>query len=250
MIVIKSKEEIDIMRVSCRATGELLLELGDYIRPGISTLDVDRFCEDYIKSRDMVPTFKGYGGFPGNVCVSVNEEVVHGIPDASRVLREGDIVSVDVGMIYKGYTSDAARTYPVGEISEEAARLIKVTRDSFFAGMEFAKAGGRLSDISHAVQTVAESAGYGVIRDFIGHGVGMKLHEDPEVPNYGRPGRGPRLVPGMVLAVEPMISQGDFEIEVLPNDWTAVTVDRSLTAHYENTVAITEDGPDILTLVE
>ena len=238
------------MRVPCRVTGELLNEIAGFIKPGISTMDIDTFCADYIKRHDMIPTFKDYGGFPGNVCVSVNEEVVHGIPDKARILREGDIVSVDVGATYKGYTSDAARTYPVGTISEEAERLIRVTRESFFSGVRFAKKGCRLSDISHAVQETAEAAGFSVIRDFVGHGVGRELHEDPQVPNYGRAGRGPRLVPGMTLAIEPMIAVGDYETDILLNDWTAVTVDGKYAAHYENTVVITDGEPEILTLVE
>jgi len=250
MIIIKSREEIDIMRVPCRVTGELLNELAGVIKPGMSTMDIDTYCADYIKAHGMIPTFKDYGGFPGNVCVSVNDEVVHGIPDSKRILFEGDIVSVDVGATYKGYTSDAARTYPVGKISEEAARLIEVTRASFFAGIEYARKGYRLSDISHAVQETAEAAGFSVIRDFVGHGVGRELHEDPQVPNYGRAGRGPRLVPGMTLAIEPMIAVGDYEIETLLNDWTAVTIDGKYAAHYENTVVITDGDPEILTLVE
>lgn len=250
MIVIKSRDEIDIMRVPCRVTGELLNDLAEFIKPGITTADVDKYCLDYILKHGMIPTFKDYGGFPGNVCVSVNEEIVHGIPDHSRILHEGDIVSVDVGAIYKGYTSDAARTYPVGKISDEAARLIRVTEESFFAGVEKARIGNRLSDISHAVQEKAEGEGFSVIRDFVGHGVGRDLHEDPQVPNYGKPGRGPRLMAGMVLAIEPMIAQGTFETETLLNDWTAVTADGKLASHYENTVAITEDGPELLTLVK
>ena len=250
MIVIKSKEEIDIMRVPCTMTGHLLNDLAEYIKPGLSTADVDKFCLDYIEKNGMIPTFKGYGGFPGNVCVSINEEIVHGIPDPSRILNEGDIVSVDVGAIYKGYTSDAARTYPVGKVSDEAARLIRITEESFFAGIEFARVGNRLSDISHAVQVRAEGEGYSIIRDYTGHGVGRDLHEDPPIPNYGKAGRGPRLVAGMVLAIEPMIAQGHYETDVLENDWTAVTLDGKLSCHYENTVAITEDGPELLTLVE
>lgn len=231
-------------------TGHLLNDLADYIKPGISTADVDEYCRLYIVKHGMIPTFKDYGGFPGNVCVSVNEEIVHGIPDHNRILQVGDIVSVDVGAIHKGYTSDAARTYPVGEVSEEALRLIRVTEESFFKAMEYARVGNRLSDISHAVQTVAEDAGYSVIRDYTGHGVGRELHEDPAIPNYGKPGRGPRLVAGMTLAIEPMIAQGTYETETLSNNWTAVTQDGLLSCHYENTVAITEDGPEILTLVE
>ena len=184
------------------------------------------------------------------MCVSLNEEIVHGIPDRKRILQEGDIVSIDVGATYKGYTSDAARTYPVGNISDEAQHLIDATRDSFFAGIEFAKVGNRLSDISHAVQAKAEKEGFSVIRDFVGHGVGRELHEDPQIPNYGKAGRGPRLVDGMVLAIEPMVAVGTYETETLLNNWTAVTADGKLSAHYENTVAITENGPEVLTLVE
>ena len=250
MIVVKSKQEIDIMRVPCTMTGHLLNDLADYIKPGITTEDIDIFVHEYIEKNGMIPTFKGYGGFPGSACVSVNEEIVHGIPDPTRFLEEGDIVSVDVGAIYKGYTSDAARTYPVGKVSEEASRLIEVTKESFFAGADKARPGNRLTDISNAVQKVAEEAGYSVIRDYTGHGVGRDLHEDPQVPNYGRPGRGPRLVEGMVLAIEPMIAMGTYELEVLENDWTAVTADGKLSCHYENTVAITENGPEMLTLVE
>ncbi len=250
MIVIKSKEEIELLRVPCRATGELLNKLAGFIKPGISTWDIDSFCAEFIKQHKMTPTFKGYGGFPGNVCVSLNEEIVHGIPDRKRILQEGDIVSIDVGATYKGYTSDAARTYPVGNISDEAQRLIDATRDSFFAGIEFAKVGNRLSDISHAVQAKAEKEGFSVIRDFVGHGVGRELHEDPQIPNYGKAGRGPRLVDGMVLAIEPMVAVGTYETETLLNNWTAVTADGKLSAHYENTVAITENGPEVLTLVE
>lgn len=250
MIIIKSKDEIDIMRVPCTMTGHLLNDLTEYIKPGISTMDIDNFCREYIEKHDMIPTFKDYGGFPGHVCTSVNEEIVHGIPDDSRILHEGDIVSVDVGAIYKGYTSDAARTYPVGKISKEAEKIINICRESFFAGIEKAKVGFRLSDISHAVQQKAESEGFSVIRDYTGHGVGRELHEDPQIPNYGRPGRGPRLVAGMTLAIEPMIAEGTFETETLMNDWTAVTADGKLSAHYENTVVITDGEPEILTLVE
>ena len=250
MIIIKSQDEIDIMKVPCTMTGHLLNDLRDYIKPGISTADIDKFCLDYIERHGMIPTFKDYGGFPGNVCVSINDEIVHGIPDTSRILHEGDIVSVDVGAIYKGYTSDAARTYPVGKISPEAEKIIRVCKESFFSGMEFARVGYRLSDISHAVQAKAESEGFSVIRDYTGHGVGRELHEDPQVPNYGKPGRGPRLAEGMTLAIEPMIAQGTFETETLMNDWTAVTADGKLSCHYENTVVIRDGEPEILTLVE
>lgn len=230
MIIIKSKQEIDLMRESGKVTGYILNTLADFIKPGISTMDVDRYVEDTIRKHKMIPTFKGYGGFPGSACVSINEEVVHGIPDKKRMIHEGDIVSVDVGSTYKGYVSDAARTYAVGKVDAEAQRLIDVTRESFFAGMEFARVGYRLSDISHAIQAHAEGAGFSVIRDFVGHGVGREMHEDPQIPNYGKPGKGPRLVAGMVFAIEPMICQGTYEVETLLNDWTVVTADGKLAA--------------------
>lgn len=248
MIIIKSKQEIDLMRESGKVTGYILNTLADFIKPGISTMDVDRYVEDTIRKHKMIPTFKGYGGFPGSACVSINEEVVHGIPDKKRMIHEGDIVSVDVGSTYKGYVSDAARTYAVGKVDAEAQRLIDVTRESFFAGMEFARVGYRLSDISHAIQAHAEGAGFSVIRDFVGHGVGREMHEDPQIPNYGKPGKGPRLVAGMVFAIEPMICQGTYEVETLLNDWTVVTADGKLAAHYENTVVITDGEPELLTL--
>ena len=248
MIVIKSKHEIDLMREAGKVTAEVLHLLSDYIKPGLSTLDVDMFVEKIIRDHKMVPTFKGYGGFPGSACVSVNDEIIHGIPSADRILQEGDIVSIDTGATYKGYVSDAARTYPVGKIDDEAARLIEVTRDSFFEGIKFAKAGCRLSDISHAIQVIAESEGYGVIRDFVGHGLGRDLHEDPPIPNYGKAGKGPRLENGMVLAIEPMIVQGSYECDTLLNNWTVVTTDGKLAAHYENTVVINDGEPELLTL--
>lgn len=236
------------MRESGKVTGYILNTLADFIKPGISTMDVDRYVEDMIRKHKMIPTFKGYGGFPGSACVSINEEVVHGIPDKKRMIHEGDIVSVDVGSTYKGYVSDAARTYAVGKVDAEAQRLIDVTRESFFAGMEFARVGYRLSDISHAIQAHAEGAGFSVIRDFVGHGVGREMHEDPQIPNYGKPGKGPRLVAGMVFAIEPMICQGTYEVETLLNDWTVVTADGKLAAHYENTVVINDGEPELLTL--
>lgn len=248
MIIIKSAQEIELMRESGRVTGKILKDLEDFIKPGISTMDIDRFVEDIIRANGMTPSFKGYGGFPGSACVSVNEEVVHGIPDKKRILREGDIVSVDVGSIYKGYHSDAARTYGVGKISSEAQHIIDAARDSFFEGLKYCKVGCRLSDVSHAIQEKVESEGFGVIRDFVGHGVGANLHEDPQIPNYGKAGRGPRLANGMVLAIEPMITEGTYEVEVLLNDWTVVTLDGKLSAHYENTVVITDGEPELLTL--
>lgn len=250
MIIIKSDSEIDLMKESGRVTGFILRELETFIKPGLSTADVDRFVEKTIRDAGMIPTFKGYGGFPASACVSVNEEVVHGIPNKKRILREGDIVSVDVGSTYKGYVSDAARTYPVGNVSDVARHLMDATRDSFFAGLEFCRVGYRLSDISHAIQVSAESEGFGVIRDYVGHGVGQKMHEDPQIPNYGKAGRGPRLAVGMVFAIEPMITEKSYETRVLSNDWTVVTIDGGLAAHYENTVVITDGEPELLTLGE
>ncbi len=248
MIVIKSKQEIDLMRESGKVTAYILNTLSDFIKPGMSTMDVDRYVEETIRKHKMIPTFKGYGGFPGSACVSINDEVVHGIPDEKRIIQEGDIVSVDVGSTYKGYVSDAARTYAVGQVDAEAQRLIDVTRQSFFEGIKYARVGYRLTDISHAIQECAESAGFSVIRDFVGHGVGREMHEDPQIPNYGKPGKGPRLVSGMVFAIEPMICQGGYEVETLTNDWTVVTADGKLAAHYENTVVINDGEPELLTL--
>ena len=236
------------MREAGKVTALILAELGDVIKPGISTLDIDRFVEKVVKEHHMTAAEKGYCGYPANVCVSVNEEVVHGIPSRKRLLREGDIVSVDLVVEHKGYMADAARTYAVGRVSEEASRLIETAEKAFFNGIGFAREGCRLSDISHAIQTTVESAGFGVIRDFVGHGIGSEMHEDPQIPNYGRPGRGPRLQRGMTLAIEPMITQGSYEIDVLADDWTAVTVDGGLAAHYENTVVITDGEPELLTL--
>lgn len=248
MIIIKSDQEIDLMRESGKVTGFILKELENFIRPGISTADIDKFVEDTIRKNGMIPSFKGYGGFPASACVSINDEVVHGIPDKKRILKDGDIVSVDVGSTYKGYVSDAARTYPVGTISSIAQKLIDATRDSFFAGLEYCRVGYRLSDISHAIQEKAEGEGFSVIRDFVGHGVGQNMHEDPQIPNYGKAGRGPRLAKGMVFAIEPMICEGGYDVETLLNNWTVVTVDGKLSAHYENTVVITDGEPELLTL--
>lgn len=248
MIIIKSDQEVDLMRESGKVTGFILKELENFIKPGISTADINGFVEDTIRKNGMIPTFKGYCGFPASACVSINEEVVHGIPDKKRILKEGDIVSVDVGSTYKGYVSDAARTYPVGKVSDIAQKLMDATRDSFFAGLEFCKVGYRLSDISHAIQVKAESEGFSVIRDFVGHGVGQEMHEEPQIPNYGKAGRGPRLAKGMVFAIEPMICEGGYDVRTLSNDWTVVTLDGKLSAHYENTVVITDGEPELLTL--
>ncbi|MEL7654568.1 MAG: type I methionyl aminopeptidase [Bacillota bacterium] len=248
MIIIKSQQEIDIMRESGKVTAYILSELFNVIRPGISTKEIDEFVEGIILKNHMIPSFKGYNGYPASACVSVNEEVVHGIPSAKKILQEGDIVSVDVGCTHKGYVSDAARTYPVGKVSPEAQKLISVTEASFFEGLKFCKEGYRLSDISAAIQMKAESEGFSVIRDFVGHGIGRAMHEEPQIPNYGKPGRGPRLASGMVFAIEPMINQGAYEVEVLQDNWTVVTVDGKLSAHYENTVVITDGEPELLTL--
>ena len=236
------------MREAGKVTGHILNELKEMIKPGISTMDIDRFVEKTVKEYGMRAAEKGYCGYPASVCTSVNEEVVHGIPSRKRILREGDIVSVDLVVENKGYMADAARTYAVGEISPEANHLIETAEEAFWKGMEFARVGFRLSDISHAVQTAVEGEGFGVIRDFVGHGIGGHMHEDPQIPNYGKPGKGPRLQAGMTLAIEPMICQGSYEVDVLLDDWTAVTVDGGLAAHYENTVVITDGEPELLTL--
>ncbi len=248
MIILKSQEEIDIMREAAVVTKAMLKELPSIIVPGMSTKDIDDYVEETILKNNMIPAFKGYGGFPACACVSVNDEVVHGIPSKKRKLLEGDIVSVDLGTIYRKYYSDAARTYGVGNISEEARRLITVTEQSFFEGLKFCKPGFRLSDVSHAIQETVEAAGFTAIRDYVGHGIGRAMHEDPQIPNYGKPGRGPKLVPGMVLAIEPMINQGSCEVDVMLDNWTVKTCDGKLSAHYENTVVITEDEPELLTL--
>lgn len=248
MIIIKSRQEIELMREAGKVTGQILRDLNDFIKPGISTMDIDRFVEKAVKAAGMIAAEKGYCGYPASVCVSVNEEVVHGIPSKKRILREGDIVSIDLVVENKGYMADAARTYAVGEISPEAKHLIETAQKAFFRGIEFAKEGYRLSDISNAIQQTVEGEGFGVIRDFVGHGIGSDMHEDPQVPNYGKAGKGPRLQKGMTLAIEPMITQGDYEIDVLLDDWTAVTVDGGLSAHYENTVVITDGEPELLTL--
>jgi methionyl aminopeptidase len=248
MIIIKNDMEIEYMRRAGRLVGETLARLEEAIKPGITTAELDKIAEEFILKHNAKPSFKGYHGFPASICASTNSEVVHGIP-ASRVLEEGDIISIDCGVILNGYQGDAARTVPVGKISNAAENLIKVTKESFFKGIEFAQVDNRLSDISAAIQTYVESFGFSVVRDFVGHGIGKDMHEDPEVPNFGRPGRGPKLKHGMVLAIEPMVNIGRYHVRVEPNDWTVVTEDGSLSAHYENTVAILNNGPEILTLI-
>ncbi len=247
MIIYKSAAELDLMRQSGRIVGRILEELGPLVRPGIRTRDLDVYAEKRTRELGAVPAFKGYRGYPASVCVSVNEEVIHGIP-SGRLLQEGDIVSLDFGVLYEGFYSDSAITVPVGEVGPEARRLIAAARDSFFKGLAEVREGNRLSDISAAVQRTVEAEGFSVIRQFVGHGIGRSLHEEPQIPNFGAPGRGPKLKPGMTLAIEPMIAAGDWEVEVLEDGWTAVTKDRRLSAHYEHTVALTESGPEILSV--
>mgnify|MGYP005891245561 FL=1 len=247
-VTIKSAREIELMREAGRILAKVHEELGKAIQPGMSTLDIDCLGEKLIRGFGCVPSFKNYNGYPASICVSVNNEVVHGIPNKHHIIQEGDIVSLDAGVIYKGYHSDAARTHAVGQISPEAQKLIDVTRQSFFEGIKFAKAGNHLNDLSSAIQAYAESFGYGVVRDLVGHGIGSHLHEDPEVPNFSRNRKGIKLVPGMTLAVEPMINIGTPNVEWLDDDWTVVTKDGSLSAHYENTILITDGEPEILSL--
>ena len=245
-ITIKSEREIELMAEAGKILERVHNELEKALRPGMSTKDIDTLGEEIIRSYGCIPSFLNYNGYPASICVSVNQEVVHGIPDKHRIIQEGDIVSLDAGVIYKGYHSDAARTYAVGEVSEEAKKLIQVTKESFFEGIKFAKAGNHLFDISGAIGRYAEERGYGVVRDLCGHGIGTALHEAPEIPNYVVGRKGVRLRPGMTLAIEPMINIGTHEVDWLDDDWTVVTRDGSLSAHYENTILITEGEPRIL----
>ncbi len=238
------------MRKAGRITGEALLAAAEHIRPGVSTAQLDRVIHDYILKCSATPTFLGYNGFPASACISVNNEVIHGIPSKTRFLEEGDIVSIDTGATFGGFVGDSANTFPVGRISPEAERLIKVTKASFYAALEYARPGNRLGDIGQAVQTTAESNGYSVVRQYTGHGVGRDMHEDPEVRNFGVAGHGLRLLTGMTIAIEPMVNAGGHDVKVLKNGWTVVTVDGSLSAHYEHTVAITDGEPILLTSAE
>lgn len=247
MIILKSNNELEIMREAGKITFGALHLIEQEIKPGVTTAYLNRIAEDYILSQDATPVFKGYNGFPASICASVNAQVVHGFPNDNE-LEEGDIASIDVGAMYKGYCGDAARTFPVGNISDEAATLIEATKNSFFEGIKYARLGYRLSDISHAIQSYIEARGFSVVKSFVGHGIGRKMHEDPQIPNFGLPGKGPRLRPGMTLAIEPMVNQGRDQVEIMENGWTVYTRDRSLSAHYENTIAITESDPLILTL--
>ena len=249
MISIKNEREIEVMRRACKITAAARALAGEMVRPGVTTKEIDKAVYDFIVSQGATPSFLHYCGYPASVCISGNNTVIHGVPD-SRVLKEGDIVSIDVGAKWGGFHGDCAATYACGTISPAAQQLIDVTRQSFFEGVKFARQGNRVSDISHAVQTYAESFGYGVVRSFVGHGVGEEMHEEPEVPNFGKPGRGPRLIRGMTIAIEPMITEGTYEVRVLKDGWTTVTADGKLAAHYENTVLITDGEPEILTVTE
>ncbi len=247
-VTIKSKHEIQLMREAGKRLEDVHNQLEEIIKPGISTYEIDQFGEKAIRAYGCIPNFLNYNGYPASICVSVNDEVVHGIPSKKRILEEGDIVSLDAGLIYEGYHSDAARTYGVGKISEEAEKLIRITKESFFKGICLAKPGNHLFDISEAIQKHVENNGFSIVRDLVGHGIGTHLHEDPQIPNFKERRRGMKLRPGMTLAIEPMVNAGTFEVEWLDDDWTVVTADGSLAAHYENTIAITEEGYEILTL--
>jgi methionyl aminopeptidase len=246
MITIKSERELDLMRYAGRVVAEVLQEIAAAVKPGITTLELDRLAERYIRKNKCLPAFKGYHGFPASICASINEEVVHGIPGLRR-LQEGDIVSIDVGTVYQGYYGDAAATFPVGNVHPDALRLIEVTRESLRLGIAQALEGQHLTDISHAIQTYVESRGFSVVRHYVGHGIGNEMHEDPQVPNFGQPGRGSLLQTGMALAIEPMVNAGTWQVETLVDNWTVVTLDRQWSAHFEHSVAIGKDQPEILT---
>ena len=248
MISIKSPREIELMRIAGRIVAETHELLRKAIRPGITTLELDAIAEEYIRKSGAKPAFKDYNGFPASICSSINEQVVHGIPGPTA-LKDGDIIGIDIGAVYDGYYGDAARTYGVGSIDKETERLLKVTEESFFKGIEYALPGNRLSDISHSIQKHVESNGFSVVRDFVGHGIGRSMHEDPQIPNYGLPHKGPRLAAGVALAIEPMVNQGRYAVKVREDGWTVVTADGKPSAHYENTIVITNGKPEILTLL-
>jgi methionyl aminopeptidase len=250
VIVCRSTAELERMRTAGRLVGEVLTQVAALVAPGVSTADLDDLAETLITRAGAIPAFKGYHGYPATICASINEEVIHGIPSGRRVLNEGDVISVDVGASVDGYFGDSAITLAVGQVSEEAATLLRVTEEALFKAIECVRPGGRVSDIGHAVQRHVEAYGFSVVREFVGHGIGQRMHEEPQVPNYGEPGRGPRLAEGMVLAIEPMVNAGKAAVKVLADGWTAVTRDRSLSAHFEHTVAVTADGPWILTARE
>lgn len=248
MIVLKTGRELSVMREACRISAGALQLIGKAIEPGVSTAELDRLAEEYIRSQGAVPNFKNYHGYPATACISINNEVIHGIPTAKRKIKAGDIVSVDLGALFEGYHGDNAATFACGDISPEAQRLIDTTRESLYEGIKMARAGGRIGDISFAIQSYVEARGYSVVRDFVGHGVGTSLHEAPEVPNFGTAGRGVRLMPGMTIAIEPMVNMGKYDVKVMPDGWTVLTKDGSLSAHFEHTVAITSEGPQIMTI--
>ncbi len=248
MIILKSKEEIEKMSRACTIVGKTLDYLRDKIRPGITTGEIDKIADEYIRSWDAIPAFKGYRGYPASICASVNNEVIHGIP-SGRVLNEGDILGVDLGVLKDGFYGDAAYTFPVGKIEPSVERLLRVAEEALYIGIDKARDGNRVSDISYAIQKHVEDNGYSVVRAFVGHGIGRDLHEDPQVPNFGSPNRGPRLRPGMTLAIEPMVNEGGYEVMVLEDGWTAVTMDGKLSAHFEHTIVITNDNPRILTQI-
>ena len=250
MIVCRSTAELEKMRAAGRLVGEVLTELSAHVRPGVTTAALDEVAETLIRRAGATPAFKGYHGYPATICASINEEVIHGIPSGRRILNEGDVISIDVGASLDGYYGDSAVTLPVGPVSEQAATLLRVTEESLYKAIERVRVGGRISDIGHAVQHHVEAYGFSVVREFVGHGIGQRMHEEPQVPNYGEPGRGPRLSEGMVLAIEPMVNAGKPAVKVLADGWTAVTRDSSLSAHFEHTVAVTADGPWILTARE
>jgi methionyl aminopeptidase len=245
-IILKSASELEIMEKANQIVAQTLCMLQEHITPGVTTLKLDQLAEKYARGKNAIPAFKGYRGFPGSLCVSLNEQVVHGIPSRKVVLKEGDILSIDFGVKYKGYYGDAAITVPVGSIDIEAENLLKITRKSLYKAIEQVKVGNRISDISQAVQDYVEESGYSVVRQFVGHGIGQHLHEPPEIPNYKRAGRSPKLLAGMVLAIEPMVNAGAHEVKILSDGWTVVTIDKSLSAHFEHSVAVTENGPLIL----
>ncbi len=249
MIVLKTSHELELMKTACRISAEALQLAGEAVKPGVSTWEIDKVAHDYIVKQGAEPNFLGLYGFPGTACISINDEVIHGIPSKKRILKPGDIVSIDLGAKINGYNGDNAATFAVGEISPEAQRLCDTTKESLYKGIEAAVAGGRVGDIGHAVQEYCESRGYGVVREYEGHGVGTKLHEDPGVPNFGTAGRGIRLLPGMTIAIEPMINEGTYKVKQLSDGWTVKTADGKLSAHFEHTVAITDNGPVILTRV-
>jgi len=249
MIVLKTSHELELMKTACRISAEALQLAGEAVKPGVSTWEIDKVAHDYIIKQGAEPNFLGLYGFPGTACISINDEVIHGIPSKKRILKPGDIVSIDLGAKINGYNGDNAATFAVGEISPEAQRLCDTTKESLYKGIEAAVAGGRVGDIGHAVQEYCESRGYGVVREYEGHGVGTKLHEDPGVPNFGTAGRGIRLLPGMTIAIEPMINEGTYKVKQLSDGWTVKPADGKLSAHFEHTVAITDNGPVILTRV-